>query len=178
MAVGIVQRFPRGLLQFLGMVGTGDQPRLLADEVRASLDMLHFYGSTTIQRVGATALAGVTAAGDQLVLTVPAGEHWMMLGATVAVGPAAAADVLRTSFRVQVPPAAGSPSTVGQVQLGQSGELTAVAAGAILSFGFPLPQPFMLAAGSAIVANVDDENIAAPLDWSVFGLVYRFPVLS
>lgn len=175
MAVGKIQRTSRGLLQFLGMVGTGVPPTLMADEVRPAVDLLHFFGTTQIIRVGASGAANAQNPGDAVVATVPSDTYWIMLGGNVAVGPAAAGDIMRTSFRVQVTPAAPGPVATGQVQLGQSELMTAQAANAVLSFGLTLPQPFILSPGDSIRGTVLDSNVAAALDMSVFALVYQFP---
>lgn len=117
-----IQRYPRGLIDLLGMRATGDTPHLLSNETTPAIDLLDFYLADRC--IGQTFTAsGVVAALGNLTFTgavVPNGEMWLLYEATVFTGVCAAA----TSCTV-VPFMARS----------QSGLAQAIAIGAPLAAG-------------------------------------------
>lgn len=85
----IINRVPATLLQLLDIKARGQNPHLLLDDVRCTLDLLEPYMlgrdrvavSTDVLLTGNT---GVQASGT----TVPAGEYWYVLGHSVRTTPA------------------------------------------------------------------------------------------
>ena len=79
-----IQRFPKGLLDFLGLRATGDTPHTLETSVRGQIDLERYYlvdRVTAIQpNVTITANGFFTAA----VATVPPGEMWLPLGLRIS----------------------------------------------------------------------------------------------
>lgn len=78
-----IQRYPSGLLDFLGMQSTGDTPHELAQELRASLDLTDLYLSDRLRAASAGGAVAITATGYQAggVQTVcPSGENWLVYG--------------------------------------------------------------------------------------------------
>lgn len=169
MSVGKIQRTPRGLLQFLGMVGTGVPPTELADEVRANFPLLPFLGSTIAQNVGAS--GSVQAVGDVVTVPVPAGQAWILIAGNYGSA-LAAADEARYSFRILTKDGNfvrlhtsqwfGSPYTPPGVQNGIT--------------GFTLPMPFVLTAGESIEAILDVGPLAAPVTCTCNAYAYVFDV--
>jgi len=169
MSVGKIQATPRGFLQFLGMVGSGVPPTSMGDDVRATIDMLHFYGQGRLQRAGSTGLGAGTATGASHTHTVPTGEAWILVAGNATIGPVALNDQVRSSFRVIT-------KDGFSVQVAQSELMVAATANAILSLGFTFPQPFMLVAGESIRVTLNDAVLAGAIDIGAYALVYQFNV--
>lgn len=88
-----IQRYPRGLIDLLGMRATGDTPHLLDNSVGGSLEMLEFYLADRLVPNAAQASAAVTVVGDLPIsgLIVPARELWLIYECTLTSGTTAAA---------------------------------------------------------------------------------------
>lgn len=86
-----IQRVPRGLTNVLGQVGAVS-PAALEDRVRATLEMLQFYGQTQAQQLVATDAA--LASGTNLTLIVPQGQVWIVFAAQAQIVEDAAMTVL------------------------------------------------------------------------------------
>lgn len=83
-----IQRVPRGLLDFLGMKGTGDLPHEVAGELRTSIDLFELYGIEMRRRTATTGWAAVAVGWqtDNLGnLTVPPGEIWLVSNVSLAI---------------------------------------------------------------------------------------------
>lgn len=88
-----IQRYPRGLIDLLGMRATGDTPHQLAQTTVAQLELLDFYLTDRCEGVTFNA-SGVVAALGNLTFTgaqVPQGQMWMLYEASVFTGVCAAA---------------------------------------------------------------------------------------
>ena len=82
-----IQRFPKGLLDWLGMKGSGDVPADLSPLVQSSIEIGPLYlldriaqavtGSPNINANGTFAAVAAN-------LTVPPGEQWMLTNYTIA----------------------------------------------------------------------------------------------
>lgn len=91
-----IQRYPRGLIDLLGMRATGDTPHQLAQEQTGIVDCTDYYTNDRMQtRNGATSIA-INATGTFAFVNVApsAGEMWLVYGAVVNVGALAAATAL------------------------------------------------------------------------------------
>lgn len=88
-----IQRVPQGLLKLLDLVGGGPAPADLSETVLGVIDLTPRYLSRFLQVVSSPSTGGLNALGSQVVLTVPAGECWDVIGANFTVSAAAAAVV-------------------------------------------------------------------------------------
>lgn len=167
-SIGQIQRFPRGLLQFLQMVGTGRSPTDLGSEVTPTLSMLPFYGAGLMERVGTSLTNGGTGVGVSVTATVPRNESWLCLALNATLGVMALGDISRVSVRIV-------SKDGGVIQVGESELMTAQAAGAIHSTGFMLPQPVLLVSGESIRNTINDAVLAGPVDIGIWALAYRIP---
>jgi hypothetical protein len=81
-----IQRFPKGLLDFLGMKGSGRTPSELEAELRSVIDSTPLYLSDRaagiVSNTGNMAADGVQAFASA-VATVPAGEIWIPLNCSL-----------------------------------------------------------------------------------------------
>lgn len=169
MAVGKIQRTPQGLLQYLGMVGTGVPPTLMADEVRAVFDLAPFYIAGRLEGVGATNAAAAAVA-DFARATVPAGEMWLLISGQYGLTATTSGDQAALSFILNT-------VDINRIRCDSFPLRTAVAATARLSQGFRFEKPIVLRAGEAIDVTVDDINLAAGVRTiSVNAVIVRFAV--
>jgi hypothetical protein len=70
-----IQRVPRGVLELLGLRGSGDLPHEMAQEIRATLDIGPFYGFDLLKTP--SQLTASVANGWNIAHTVPPGELWV-----------------------------------------------------------------------------------------------------
>ena len=88
-----IQRYPRGLIDLLGMRATGDTPHQLGQMTVAQLDLLDMYLADRCFAQTFTGAGAYVALGN-IVFTgavVPQGEMWLLYEATVFTGVVAAA---------------------------------------------------------------------------------------
>lgn len=100
-----IQRVAEGLLQALRVVGTGQTPFILPDELQPTFDATDYYlGRLESEQVSA---AGFAAVGSTQDLTVPAGQYW----AVRAIGTNAVASAANGRIRVSIglTPVSGQP---------------------------------------------------------------------
>lgn len=74
-----IQRVPIGLLELLGMKGSGTNPNAITSEVRPVVDLAQMYGIRTIDQ--ASAINAALAIGGTMTITVPQNEHWLLFNA-------------------------------------------------------------------------------------------------
>lgn len=77
-----IQVFPSGLLGFLQMKNSGQNPAALPDTLQAVLELREWLWETLSQVVfvsSATLIPAATVAGNFTMLTVPPGEYWALL---------------------------------------------------------------------------------------------------
>lgn len=170
MSVGKIQRTPLGVLQFLGLVGSGQAPVDLADEVRGQIDMLPFYGASSFRSNSQN--GSLQNIGDSIVLSVPDRVAWLLLAAQVIMVVGAAGEQGRFSIGIQPPAPVGGGMRVHTMPSIQ----TAVGANARIVDGFCFPRPILLAAGSSLTCVVEDINVAAARAATLTGLVYQFQI--
>jgi hypothetical protein len=96
-----IQRFPRGLIDILGMRATGETPSRLAQETQPQLDLIDLY-LLDRQRQFQNSSAVIAANGNVLIpgMTVPSGELWFLYEATMQVPTIAVATLLQTMLAV------------------------------------------------------------------------------
>lgn len=88
-----IQRFPTGLLELLGMKGTGDTPHELASNISGSLDLMGAYlAQRRVSIAGQSAIA-MTGNGSYsaIGMLVPATELWFVYNVSVRLTPNTAA---------------------------------------------------------------------------------------
>jgi len=92
-----IQRFPRGLLDLLGMKGTGQAPTSLAELLAGTIDATQFYLferiTTTTKFLANSAIGGYR---TDATLTVPAGELWIFDTASYFIAVSAAGSIRLT----------------------------------------------------------------------------------
>lgn len=168
MAVGKIQRTPSGLLQFLGMVGTGVPPTLMADDVRATFNVLPFYGVSLM--TGQSANGTLTNAGDNVELLVPAGQQWVLLAAQGTVTLGAANETARLALQIVA-------RNNQRIRVATGPELFAglgTAIGDIVSVATTFPQPLVLASGMGLRCSLEMDGLAAARNANVAALIYQF----
>jgi len=116
-----LNKIPNGLLGFLGIKNGGHNPEELAPQLSAGFELFHWYTQTN-REFFRTAI-NLTALGQTTFFTVPAGEWWYVLHASLVTSVLGAGQTLQAAIGftdapglrtiiVQNPP----PSrTVGQV---------------------------------------------------------------
>lgn len=166
MAVGKIQRVPRGLLQYLGMVGSGRSPVDMADEVRGVFDLTPFYSRDLL--TGVSQGDNVQNVGDTVVLPVPAGKAWLVICVQAGMTTAIAGELIAPSARIRI----GN----NQIRFASWTKMTASAAAAQLSFGTYLPRPLLLTAGNELQLHCDDILAAAPRNGTIGGIVAEFDI--
>lgn len=84
-----IQRFPVGLLELLGMKGTGDTPHTLGDNIGASVDIMSMYLAQRRVTVSAQTSIAMTGNGtfNATGLAVPSGEIWFVYNVSVRLTP-------------------------------------------------------------------------------------------
>lgn len=95
-----IQRYPRGLIDLLGMRATGDTPHLLAQQMNSTLEMIDFYLNDRLEFNTQLLAAAPAALGNfQFPGTiVPQGEMWAVYDYTVNCGgPIAVATAMKFS---------------------------------------------------------------------------------
>jgi hypothetical protein len=78
-----IQRIPSGLLSALSIVGSGQNARLLLDEVRTVVDSEKYYFANQWENIGD--IQNVQNIGDGILHTVPQGQYWLVGGASFSV---------------------------------------------------------------------------------------------
>lgn len=92
-----IQRYPRGLIDLLGMRATGETPHKLAQENSGTLEMLEFYLNDRMVPNAAAAAAPPAAIGSVQIpgLVVPDRELWLVSEMTFYIAAIAVATALK-----------------------------------------------------------------------------------
>lgn len=165
---GIIQKYPRGLFDFLGMVGTGDAPRDMPGTVQATVDLTDFYASEASD--SATATGTVQNVSDSITLAVPAGELWRMTAVAYQFRVGAAGELGRLSLIMQTQN--GSRNRVDCMP----SVLTANAANALIGRSLILERPIFLRPGNGLELIVEDITVAAARNATLEALFQRIRV--
>lgn len=111
-----IQRFPRALLDLLGLKATGDTPHTMGDSVVGTVDLsIHYPIDRTISLVsGTTSIAaaqtGYPQPGTNNTFYVPSGEIWSVLGVSMWLTTAAVTTATSVNigiWRGNAPPGPG-----------------------------------------------------------------------
>jgi hypothetical protein len=154
MANGInrIQTLALGFLSHLGIKSQGRNPVELEDNVRAIVDMEPYYYATRTQVETTGGAAGTGAIGDADVQTVPQGEVWVLFGVGMQIIAGGAIGPIRHSFFVRMNTAQNS------FPLGMTPPVTLAGAGERFDWGFLLPKPIVLPAGSTITQLIEIDE--------------------
>ena len=85
-----VQRVPRGVLDYLGLRGSGDLPHELSNQVQLSVEAGALYGMDLLRATSKLLLALGTGFTTDSTLTVPSGELWVVANISAEIATAAA----------------------------------------------------------------------------------------
>jgi hypothetical protein len=96
-----IQRYPRGLIDLLGMRATGETPHQLGKDLAPVLEQLDLY-LLDRQRQIQTSTTTVSSLGNLLFpsMTVPSGELWFVYEITLQIPAVAAASSVRAMLAV------------------------------------------------------------------------------
>lgn len=88
-----IQRYPRGLIDLLGMKSTGDTPHQLQQQIGGEIDMLDWYLNDRLEVLSTTIAVAPAALGNFQFQnsTVPQGEMWAVYDVAVNCGGVVAA---------------------------------------------------------------------------------------
>lgn len=144
-----IQRIPAGLLQLLGMRGTGKNPGALSDQVIGTLDLRQAY---QLDQLDTEASAFVTGpSGTNAVITVPDNEWWVV----TQILAIARVDGILTTFiesHVQISQGRQGRLTVAR-ETYQNGDNSVLPDNAVVHCGVVLPYP-MIVSPAATLASV------------------------
>ncbi len=91
-----IQRYPRGLIDLLGMRATGDTPHQLSQQTTGILELTDYYLNDRLEAVTSSPSAVIAGTGiTNFQLVVPAREMWAVYEYSVTLTPIAAASTLR-----------------------------------------------------------------------------------
>lgn len=143
-----VQSVPQGLLELLGMKGSGVNPRSLDSVVQANIDVRQMYALSKLSSPSASAAAGAPPV--EARITVPDNEWWMLLGASTTVisdtgGMTYVAATISVSF--------GSQGLIPVAEENWGPGITFVAGSSVHTLPFFPPYPLVLRPGSAIAGR-------------------------
>lgn len=145
-----IQRYPRGLIDLLGMRATGDTPHKLAPEISGGIEMLELYVNDRMIPNASAGAAPVAALGNYQIpgLVVPDRELWLIFELTFYIGTIAAATALRYTGGILRARGSGNVFSALLPQV-------AVAAGEQGNVGMKFERPVIGLPGNIITANVN-----------------------
>ena len=140
----LIQRIPPGLLSFLGLKSTGQNPNNLSDTVVPVLDLEHLYLAQDLQVSSNT--QNVANAGQSISLAVPNGEAWRVLGFGYSADTLTATATLKVALKI-------APNGSVACPVGTSWPPHVVSAASdIVQDGIFVPQPFVAPSGTGFTA--------------------------
>jgi hypothetical protein len=141
-----VQAVPQGLLELLGMKGSGVNPKTLDSVVQGVLDVRQAYALSRLSNPFDGFNTG--GQGTSAIVTVPEGQIWMLLS---VVGTLITGDALSTEYGGSVDL---SFSSVGRIpvawQVRHNGAGTALPNNDSMNIPFVPPYPMLLRGGASI----------------------------
>lgn len=164
---GKIQTPPFGYLSSLGLKTSGQTPFETEPNLRSNYRTNEFYDTSLITTASATA-AAQQVVGDSVSLAVPAGRAWRLLGLQLGYGPLGAGDDIRMTGQILW--------RNNSVRICSTPWIQNAAAGDNASWGFTFPYPFILLAGAALIAQLDQATIAAPHTLSIGALFVEYDV--
>lgn len=143
-----IQRFPKGLIELLGMRATGDTPTELQQYIAGNLDLLDMYLLDRMQhRIISTGVA-IPALGYQTFGTSSgpaAGYVWFVYDIGVQYGPVAAAATLQSALGISRAQNNSTPLPGGSTGL--------LAAGGVATVAIHFERPLIMRPGDIIAHN-------------------------
>ena len=147
-----VQQVPQGLLEILGMKGTGQNPRTLDSAMQANADVRQMLALSRLASPASGFTSG--AVGTAVEVTVPQNEWWVLLTAAGIVRVDDAATVLLSGV-VEVRFGAIGRLAVSQGTLIRQGT-SALPVGQLRTIPFCAPYPLVLRPGGGISCRIDN----------------------
>jgi hypothetical protein len=97
-----IQRYPRGLIDLLGMRATGETPHSLGQQTIGTLDLVDLYMADRCELYSVATSAPTTVVGGQAfpLAQVPDGQVWFLYDATLRCTATAAATLLQQNLAV------------------------------------------------------------------------------
>jgi hypothetical protein len=151
-----IQRPPAGLLELLGLRGTGLTPTALEDYLRGSLDLTVLYLAPLGRTLrGATGVANATGFFAGTGLTVPTSEIWVATALSASSSNMAAGESYRLS------PAVSRGGSVNTLEIFRQGEQTASGITQRIGTGVALELYDLYGPGDAFGVYVTDVTAGA-----------------
>jgi hypothetical protein len=145
-----IQRYPRGLIDLLGMRATGDTPHQLAAQTMPNIDLLDFYLNDRCEVFSAAIAVAPAALGNFQFAgsAVPQGQMWALYDVTVNCGGvvAAAASITFSPVIFRNQAVVGNGVVVGPV--------TTATTGQNLASGSHFERPNLIIAGQSFGVQV------------------------
>jgi hypothetical protein len=165
-----VQRVPPGLLELLGMRGTGQLPTRLVDTLSGELALLDAYGSQSSAVRSAIGLA--VAPNGTINLPVPAGQAWIVKSFGAQIIAAAGATFVSATLQIS----SGASGSAADVRSERWPTAVIPATGAILDLNTLFPSYLWLRAGSVMTVRIRELTGVATIDGSVNAFIYQLAV--
>ena len=161
----LIQRIPPGLLSFLGLKSTGQNPNVLADTVVPTLNLEHLYLAQDLRVSSAT--QNVANAGQSISLAVPNGEAWRVLGIGYSADTLTAPATLKVALKIAPGGAVACPVYSSWPPH------TVSAASDIVQDGIFVPQPFVAPSGTGFTAFLEQSLGVGTTNLAVIVLFQR-----
>lgn len=166
-----IQRYPRGLIDLLGMRATGETPSKLSQENHGTLEMLEFYLNDRMTPNASASAAPPAAIGNIPItgLTVPDRELWLVFELTTYI--AAIAGGTAVKFTGGVLRNRGSGNVFTALTLPVS-----VPAGEAGYVGTKFTRPVLMTPGNVVAAQVTGitglpgQPISAAIYYAALGI--------
>lgn len=165
-----IQRPPAGLLELLGLRGTGNTPVALEDYLRGTLDLTTLYMAPLARNVrGATGVAAANGFFAGTGLVIPTGEIWVLTALAASSSNMAAGE----SYRLA--PAVSLGGAVNTLEIFTQGQQSAAGITQRIGTGVQVDLYDLYGPGSSFGVYVTDVVAGAhvfSVDVSYFRLAY------
>lgn len=152
-----VQRIAPGLLSFLGLKGTGQNPTELGELLSPVVDLTPFYHAIDLLTANAST-AGLNTVGQSTLIEVPAGETWRVMAAGYIATNLTAAGICHISILYQ------PPGTGNVVPITKPIRYVVGAAGTERhDVGYWFPTPFIAPTGSQFIMLLEESTGAGTM---------------
>lgn len=158
-----IQRYPSGLLELLGMRGSGQTPGKLTSEVRPTIDTAFLYGSDN--EVLLVSSNAAVASGGQLTINIT--QHHMLtsLSAIIIQNAAPATTLMAAQLAIRVRTVTNA--VADRYWVAQAGGTLGAAGDAVVISFVPPQQPFIVSPGGLfnfqLNTLVGSANVTASL---------------
>lgn len=161
-----IQRVPNGYLSLLGMVGSGETPKVTPDFLQPTIDIEPYFSADRVETL-IDSTTGASVVADNASLVVPNGEIWRM----VAMGGRATYSLVGGIANIQLLYATPSGPTVIPLTVGK--RQVAVAATDVCDIGFVFPMPLILVAGSELRLRLNEPVTTGTVNLTVSAIFNR-----